>query len=248
MISELGDQGVASYTGANGRPELVYRGELSIPFALLHKGWAHIGDPGGWGGYIVDAYQAGAGARQKMFRVTAPNGKTYDFVHKLASGEKLNNSFATISPDGEWLVSGEWGEMRRLLVFPSPIERLSLPHPTATGLPLKGTIQLDHPVRDVQGCAFISATQLLCSTDDPGHDLWPAPEQLLEVTLPAALVGGTVSAHVSFVGALPQVSDCSGVYEAEGIDYQASTGDLRVEVVPPGVCAVVTTVYEYRRR
>ncbi len=49
------------------------------------------------------------------------------------------------------------------------------------------------------------------------------------------------------LGPIPQSdSICSGGFEAEGLDYDPATGVLRVEVVQPGICAVVTTVYEYR--
>ena len=40
--------------------------------------------------------------------------------HALGPGEALNNSFVAISPGGQWMVSGEWGTMTRLLVHPTP--------------------------------------------------------------------------------------------------------------------------------
>ncbi|MGW7203724.1 hypothetical protein [Streptomyces sp. NPDC054837] len=49
-----------------------------------------------------------------MFAVTTPAGKRYEYVHPLNPGEKLNNSFATVPSDGQWLVSGEWGDQNRL--------------------------------------------------------------------------------------------------------------------------------------
>lgn len=247
VLTGLGGEGLASVTEPDGKSKIVYRGQLSIPPAVLKQGWSHIGDPGAWGGYLVDAYQAPAPGKEKMFRVTTPRGAHYEFVHTLALGEKLNNSFAAISPDGRWLVSGEWGEMRRLLVFPSPISKAAGPHPAGGPLPLASEIELDRPVKDVQGCAFINPTELLCSTDDPGTQLWATPDQLLEVTLPSPLAGATVTAGVSSLGELPLVSDCSGTFEVEGIDYQPGTGILRAEVVPPDWCGLLTTVYEYRR-
>lgn len=247
QLSIFADEGVTSVTEPDGKSELVYRGELSIPVGVRAQGWTHIGDPDSWHGYIVDAYQAAAPTDKKMFRVTTPRGHAYEFVHTLTPGEALNNSFAAISPDGHWLVSGEWGEMHRLLVFADPIGRVSGPHPSGGTLPLAFTIVLEHPVRDVQGCVFFTAVQLLCSTNDPRTDLWPTPDQLLEVNLASALDGGTVGAQVESLGELPLASRCAGASEVEGIDYQKTTGILRVEVVPPGICGLSTSVYEYRR-
>jgi hypothetical protein len=243
--SFLADEGVASLSEPNGQQRIVYRGDLSVPAALRRQGWAHIGDPGGFGGYVVDALQAVPAAAKKLFRVTAPSGRAYNFVHDLVPGEQYNNSFAAISPDDAWLVSGGWGEQRRLLVYPSPVAMVESGQ-TTKGLPLAFSITLDRPVRDVQGCTFLSATQLLCSTDDRTASLWPTPYQLLEVTLPAPLAGAAVIAEVTSLGQLPRHSSCRGTFEVEGIDYQTATGLLRVEVVPPGPCGLLTEVYEYR--
>lgn len=246
-ISAFADQGVATVTGPDGRSRVVLRGDSSVPGDLIAQGWVHIGDPGGWGGYLVDAYQGNPGTQYKLFRLTTPTGATYDFVHQLVAGEQANNSFAAVTPDGQWMVSGEWWEMHRLLVFPSPTALVGQWRYDLGVLPLAATIRLDHPVRYVQGCAFTSSTQLLCSSDDPGTSLWPTPYQLLQVTLPAPLDGRPTTAAVTSLGELPLVSHCHGTFEVEGIDYQASTGVLRVEVVPPGLCGLLTTVYQYRR-
>ena len=50
------------------------------------------------------------------------------------------------------------------------------------------------------------------------------------------------------LGSIPQESSCSGTFEAEGVDFDASTGILRVEIIQPGSCILRTTVYEYKRR
>jgi hypothetical protein len=239
----LADQGLATLSSSRGTTSIVYRGGLSIPLALRLQGWTHVGDPGGWRGYLVDAYQSAKPDGEKLFAITTPSGVRHDFVHRLAPGEEPNNSFAAVSPDGQWLVSGEWGRMTRLLVFPTPL--INPAGRDGSSLPLAATISLDHPVRDVQGCTFVTATELLCSSDDPGTELWPTPRQLLEVTLPERLTGAPVTATVRSLGELPTDGACSGAYEVEGIDYQAEDGVLRVEVTPPGVCGVVTTVYEY---
>jgi hypothetical protein len=38
-----------------------------------------------------------------------------------------------------------------------------------------------------------------------------------------------------------------GPFGPEGVDYDTTTGVLRVEITQPGVCEVATTVYEYRQ-
>jgi hypothetical protein len=153
-----------------------------------------------------------------------------------------NNSFAAVSPDGRWLVSGEWFTERRLLVFPAPTGAAP-----AGPLALAGQITLDRPVNQIQGCAFVAATRLLCVSDDPGTTLWPTPFPLLQVDLPAPLDGATTTATVTDLGGLPLVSRCRGAFEPEGIDDDRATGTLRVEVAPPSPCSVAMTVYDYRQ-
>ncbi len=65
--------------------------------------------------------------------------------------------------------------------------------------------------------------------------------------LSAAVTGGDVTGHVTDLGPIPQTNSiCSGTFEVEGVDYDTTTGILRVEVVQPGICVVATTVYEYQ--
>jgi hypothetical protein len=244
VSSLTGDEGVATVATASGTT-VRYRGVASIPLSVLFQGWTHIGDPDAHGGYFVDAYQRGSSGTTKMFRVTTPAGRAYEYVHALVPGELFNNSFDAISPDGQWMVAGEWNTMTHLQVYPTPLLNPATA-PTGGPLPLSGYITLDHAVNDVQGCDFVTATRLLCSSDDSSLSLWPDPKPLLQVDLPAALAGGDTPGHVTDLGSIPQQSACSGTYEAEGIDYDPSAGQLRVEMIPPGVCAVVTDVYRYQ--
>jgi hypothetical protein len=156
----------------------------------------------------------------------------------LDTGELLNNSFAAVSPDTRWLVSGEWGTVNRLQVFPAPLTNPGTP---ATGgtLAQAGQITLDHAVNDVQGCDFVSVTRLVCSSDDSAKDV-------LQVDLPHPLDGTPVTGEVSTLFQLPRDSICSGTFETEGVDYDPGAKALRVEIVSPSVCAVTTTVYAYR--
>jgi hypothetical protein len=232
--SVTGGEGIA--TRADG--SLLTRGLGSIPLSLRAAGWNHIGDPDIAGGYIFDAYQGGDSATSKMFEVTTPAGKAYSYTHPLDAGELLNNSFDAVSPDSQWLVAGEWGTMSRLQVFPAPLTNPATPA-TGGALAQAGQITLDHSVSDVQGCDFVSATRLVCASDDAAKDV-------IQVDLPHALDGTPVTGQVSTLFQVPRSSICSGTFESEGIDYDPSAGVLRVEIVPPSVCEVSTTIYSYR--
>lgn len=231
--SVTGGEGIATYADGS----LLTRGLGSIPLSLRAAGWNHVGDPDIAGGYIFDDYQGGDSATSKMYAVTTPSGSTYQYTHPLDSGEMLNNSFATVSPDSQWLVSGEWGTMNRLQVFPAPLTNPTTP---ATGgtLAQAGQITLDRSVDDIQGCDFVSATRLVCDSDDANKDV-------LQVDLPHALDGTPVTGQVSTLFQVPQSSICSGTFESEGIDYDPAAKVLRVEIVSPSVCEVATTVYAY---
>jgi hypothetical protein len=232
--SLTGGEGIA--TRADG--SLLTRGLGSVPLRLRTAGWNHVGDPDIAGGYVFDDYQGGDDATSKLFEVTTPAGKSYDYTHPLDSGELLNNSFAAVSPDAQWLVAGEWNTVDRLQVFPAPLTNPATPRTGGT-LAQAGQITLDRSVQDIQGCDFVSATRLVCASDDAGKDV-------LQVDLPHALDGTPVTGRVSTLFQVPQKSVCSGTYETEGVDYDSSAKLLRVEIVPPGVCEVATTVYSYR--
>ncbi|MEY9995925.1 hypothetical protein ABIE67_007957 [Streptomyces sp. V4I8] len=240
-----GGQGLASRADGS----LLYRGLASIPPALRVKGWNHVGDPDIARGHVFDAYQGPDTATSKMFAVTTPAGKRYEYVHRLNPGEKLNNSFATVSPDGQWLVSGEWGEQRRLQVFPAPLLNPSTPQ---SGGDLKEAwqITLDKPVRDIQGCDFVTDTRLVCASNDASGTLFPEIRPLLQVDLPRKVDGQPVTGAVESLFALPQRSVCTGTFgtfETEGVDYDVNSDTLRAQMIPPGVCAAATAVYSYQQ-
>ena len=240
------DQGLATVQGRGGDHRFVYRGGWSIPGQLRAEGWDHIGDPDGYDDLIFDAYQTSSN-QAKMFAVTGPDGLIHSFRHQLTGDELANNSFAAVSPDGHWLVSGEWGQMRRLLVFPTPLINPMAPV-GAVDLPWVASIQLDHDVRNVQGAVFIDERTLLCSTDDPSVDLWGIRRQLLEVRLDATPSDVDVSGQVTCLGALPLVSLCPGTFEVEGLDFDRISGVLRVAIVPPPPCKLLTTIVSFERR
>jgi hypothetical protein len=251
------NQGVVTLTSPSGGPSrLVFRGENSIAPDLRVKGWDHIGAPGAWGGVIVDAYQrSGAPVSSKLFRVTAPQNQRTDFEHALVAApfrELPNNSFAAISPDGQWLVSGEWFELDRFLVFPTPTVNANAPA-AGQDLKLASTINLAHKVRNVQGAVFLDDTTLLCSTNDNdasgGAPLWGGVlRQLLQVELAAPLPGTSQPATVECVGPIPSPAPGIGQPEVEGIDFDRQTGDLRIVVVPPPpASAFLAAVLRFRR-
>ncbi|MFS4095502.1 hypothetical protein [Streptomyces sp. AF1A] len=224
-----------------------YTGIGTIPLSVAVRGWNHVGDPdASYEGYYIEPYQADSG-NAKMFRVQSPGGAWSEYVHTLSPGEALNNSWVAISPDGQWMLSGEWGTMTRLLVFPTPGENPGT-SPSAN-LPQVATVNLDHAVRDVQGCDFSGPTTLLCSSDDPDGSLFGVTKPLLQIDLSARPGGsGDVAGHVTALRQLPLRSSCSGTFEAEGIDYDRRTGILRVIVVSPGFCVLTDSkTYKFSR-
>ncbi len=240
-------EGVATVTRSarDGGSYELYRGIQSVPSALNAQGWGHIGDPDSIHGYVIDAYQGPSSGPSKMFLVTTPSGATYQYVHNLVRGELYNNSFVAISPDSQWMVGGEWETMRHLQIYPTPLLNRETPR-TGGALPLAGYIELDHKVNDIQGCDFVTPARLICASDDDSKTLFPVEKPLLEIDLPGSLRGNTVKGRVVDLGPIPQRSSCTGTFEAEGVDFDRSTGVLRVEVIAPGSCILTTTVYEYR--
>ncbi|QNE17819.1 hypothetical protein F1D05_07750 [Kribbella qitaiheensis] len=236
-------QGLATVT-RGGSTSYRYTGVGTIPFDLLARGWNHVGDPGSAGGWYVEPYQRDdRGA--KLFRTQSPDGKWANYTHALESWEANNNSFAAVSPDLRWMVSGEWGTMDRLLVMPMPGVGATDP---SKNLPYASAIRLNHQVRDIQGCDFVTATQLLCASDDPAGTLFGTTKPLLRVDLSDPVGSADVTGRVTSLGQLPLQSGCSGNFEVEGIDYHEPDGTLRVIVMSPGACiAIDSKTYRFQR-
>jgi hypothetical protein len=236
-------QGLAAVT-RNGSTEYRYTGIATVPADLSAQGWNHVGDPGAAQGWYVEPYQRDDRGG-KLFRVQAPDGTWADYTHALQSWEANNNSFAAVAPDAQWLVGGEYGTMDRLLVYPMPGVAATDP---AQNLPYASAIRLDHQVRDVQGCDFVSATRLLCSSDDPDGSLFGTTKPLLQVDLDATVGGADVTGHVTSLGQLPLQSGCSGEFEVEGLDYAENDATLRVVVMSPSICiAFDSKTYRFRQ-
>jgi hypothetical protein len=238
-------EGVATVFEPRQSTYQLYRGIFSVPSNLAAQGWAHIGDPDSLRGYIFDAYQGPSSGSSKMFLVTTPSGDSFEYIHTLVPGELYNNSFATISPDTQWMVAGEWETMSHLQIYPTPVLNHQTP-PDGGSLQLAGYIGLDHEVNDIQGCDFVTPVRLICASDDDSRTLFPNEKPLLEIDLPSSLRGISVPGHVVDLGSIPQLSSCSGTFEGEGVDFDASTGILRVEIIQPGACILTTMIYEYQ--
>ncbi|MFE0515805.1 hypothetical protein, partial [Streptomyces sp. NPDC058964] len=210
-------QGLTSVEVPAGSPNR-YTGVATIPAGVSSRGWNHVGDPdASYDGYYVEPYQRDSGST-KMFRVQAPGGAWSEYVHTLGAGEALNNSWVAVSPGGQWMLAGEYGTMSRLLVFPTPgVNPGTSP---SADLPQVSAVNLDHAVRDVQGCDFSGPTTLLCSSDDPAGTLFGITKPLLQIDLSAGPNGAAdVSGHVTALRPRPQRISSSGTVESEGHDY-----------------------------
>jgi hypothetical protein len=246
-------QGLATVRAADGTTHLFYDGTLSVPADKTAAGWSHVGDPDSAEGYVFQPYQAASSSTAaKLFHVIAPGGAESDFIHHDIAGEEYNNSFAAVSPDSQWMVSGEWDHMTRLLVMATPVLNPAATD-TAADLPITGEVQLDATVTDVQGCTFESTASLICSSDDPIAEHGFDRKAILRVELPHALDGTTIAGHVTEVFPAPELSTCPMTapgswpddFEVEGVDVNRWTGELRVEVIPPGICGITGDVYVY---
>lgn len=248
-------QGLATVEAADGSTSLFFTGNTSVPPTEQALGWNHDGDPDSAQGAIFEAYQAADGnATTKAFHVTRADGQAFDYVHDLVPGEQMNNSFAAVAPGGQWMVAGEWDQMTRLLVFPTPVLNPTTPT-TGGSLPLAAQITLDTPITDIQGCTFQTATRLLCSSDDPIAQHGIPRKALLQLDLAHALDGTDVAATVTPLFALPlpdsecpvtQPGSWPGDMEVEGVDFDPRTQLLRVIVIPPGACGLDARVDTYQ--
>ena len=184
-------EGVATVSQPRHEVSELYRGITSVPSNLQAQGWTHIGDPDSIRGYVFDAYQGPSSGKSKMFLATTPSGNSLEYVHTLVPGELYNNSFATISPDTQWMVAGEWETMSHLQIYPTPLLNHKTP-PDGGSLQLAGLIELDRQVNDIQGCDFVTPVRLICASDDDSRTLFPNEKPLLEIDLPRSLQGKSV--------------------------------------------------------
>jgi len=249
VSDSVAGEGVATVRLPGQPMRIYYTDGATIPAAIQAQGWGHIGDPDSWHGYIFDPYQQIVAApTEKMFMVTTPAGRQYEYTHRISGDEQQVNAaaYAAVSPDGQWLVSSELAPVNRLLVFPTPLLNPATPS-TGGNLSVASRIVLDRMVRNPQGCDFITPTRLVCASDDSNNDIYPTSKPLLQIDLAHPLRGTDVVGQVTWLGQVPLRGTCAGAYTVEGVDYDTATGDLRVEVVPPSPCNTNVTVYTLRR-
>ncbi|MFJ5220776.1 hypothetical protein ACIP98_39670 [Streptomyces sp. NPDC088354] len=240
---QIGKSAVNSLTGGEGIAtaadgSVIKRGLGSIPLAVRREGFNHIGDLDIAENYTFDSYQGPKENSPKMFLVTDGAGKRLEYRHSLDPGELFNNSFDTVSPDGQWMVSGEFGIQRRLQVFPTPVLNKST---LSDGGPLKqaGPINLDVDVQNIQGCDFFSSQRLVCTSDNADKDV-------LQVDLLRPIDGKPTTGKVTKLFSIPQISKCSGTFEAEAVDYDTESKTLRTGIISPGLCKAVTNIFSFR--
>ncbi|MCS3879263.1 hypothetical protein GII30_12760 [Gordonia amarae] len=227
------NQGLA--TTSSGR--LTVRGYTSIRPDLALAGWSHIGDHDIHGGRTYDAYE-NLTSGKKLYVVTDAAGRARSYFHRVRPGEKANNSFATVSPSGKYLVSGEFEQQRRLLVFANPVGQ-----PDGSTIRYIGEIRFDRTVGDIQSCDFVTERKLLCIDDDR------AVKTLHAVNLTTPLGGAVTPARLSPELTLPLRgrSACAGDWESEGVDYDTTRNVLRVAAIEPLPCGLNTVVFRFVR-
>jgi hypothetical protein len=245
VSTAVGGEGVATVRVPGTAARTYFTAGPAIPAPIQAEGWGHIGDPDSLRGYVFDPYQQVIPApTKKMFMVTTPAGQQFEYTHQMADDELAVNAAAydAISPNGQWMVSSELAPVTRLLVFPTPLLNPSTPQAGGT-IQVASRILLDHLVRNLQGCDFVTATRLICASDDSNNDIYPTSKPLLQIDLRHQLGGKDVTARVTSLGQIPLASTCVGAYTVEGVDFDTPTGQLRVEVVPPSPCNTDITVY-----
>jgi hypothetical protein len=245
VLTAAAGEGVATVRVPGQAVRTYFTAGPAIPAPIQAEGWGHIGDPDSRNGFIFDPYQQIIPApTMKMFMVTTPTGQQFEYTHQMADDELAVNAAAydAITPNGQWMVSSELAPITRLLVFPTPLLNPSTAQTGGT-IQVASRILLDHLVRNLQGCDFVTATRLICASDDSNNDIYPTSKPLLQIDLKHQLNGKDVTARVTSLGQIPLASTCVGAYTVEGVDYDMPTGQLRVEVVPPSPCNTNITVY-----
>jgi hypothetical protein len=144
--------------------------------------------------------------------------------------------WVAVSPDGNWIVTGEWDLMKTVIVY--RVRDLMSDHV----IHREGEIPMDLPLRDIQGCDFDGPRVLVCASDDKD-----AGRPIYAIVLSGPLQGETLpelTAHVEYLfpAPVPEVQ-CNQPQEVEGDDVDGDT--LRVLVI--GSCLIDEHLYRYER-
>ncbi len=208
-----------------------------IPIQLLFNGYEHVGDIDVHDAKVYAPFEGPPG--DGLFGPTLPPQKSlgvFDAAtlevlsvsrHNLDPGETDHNSWVTVTPDGAHVVAGEWDDMTRFLVFPTP---------AASGwadVDPVAEVLLDSTVSRIQGCDFSTPTNLVCASDDGA-----VGKPVYSIDLDAAITGSDVHGAVANLGPVPQqmvlpilAGVCGTDGETEGVDV--SGGVLRILVIDP---------------
>jgi hypothetical protein len=220
----------------------------SLPPSLIASGkYSHSGDPDVLDGRLVVPYE------NKQFGPSDPPAKAWGVFdadslqllgtsrHVLDPGETSDDPWVTISPDGRWIVSGNYSPLGRLEVFPVP----AAPY---ADLPLASTVPVDDPPSSVQGCDFVDDTELVCASNDEASG-----QQVFTLSLDAPIGGGATEASITYRGPAPQAAPllpspvgdaCLETGEVEGVDAHRVAGlGTVVRVLVVDRCLLV--VHEY---
>lgn len=215
-----------------------FRRLLGTPLQLFFAGYLHIGDVDAHGGRAYIPYENSGKGTEKAYGVMdLASGRILGWsVHQLEPGEAYNNSWVAVSPDGQWMVSGEWEDVTSFLVF-----RTADVGQASIGVAFR--VRLDTTLTLVQGCDFDGPVRLVChdNTED---------RRLLQIDLDRALDGSDVGARTTVLGSTPVdlavpllAGVCKNPTEAEGVDVSGTT--LRFMTVDP--CLLWSHEYRYTR-
>lgn len=86
-------EGVATVRVPGQPARIHYTDGATIPADIQAEGWGHIGDPDSLHGYVFDPYQQIVAApTQKMFLVTTPTGRQFEYTHTMSDDEQAVNA------------------------------------------------------------------------------------------------------------------------------------------------------------
>jgi hypothetical protein len=144
--------------------------------------------------------------------------------------------WVAVSPDGEWIVTGEWDPMQSVIVY--KVLDVMSEHTVHR----VGEFPIDMPLRDIQGCDFDGPQVLVCASDDSDSG-----RLIYSIVLSGPLQGDALpnlSGHVEplFHAPVPE-KRCDNPQEVEGVDVDGDT--LRVLVL--GSCLFDEHLYRYER-
>ena len=211
---------------------------------LLDLGFDHLGDPDANGTLIYGALEDNSDPVVNPYHrgFVLFDAETLSIAGWANDPGRPDNPadedcpWAAVSPDGQWVVTGQWDPMQTVIVYRA--EKLMSGHTVRP----EAEIPMDMPFSDVQGCDFDGPRVLVCASDDAD-----AGRLLYAIILSGPLEGDAVprlTAHVEaiFPAPVPEMQ-CTQPQEVEGVDVDGDT--LRVLVI--GSCQIDEHLYRYER-